>query len=73
LPARRRHISGKWAYPVSRFLTSVDRENGSMSLDPFEDYPSKTYLVFEMLQNLFSQHIKKKTEEAMKKSKGARR
>jgi len=40
-----------------------------MSLDPFEDYPNKSYLVFEALQNHFLSHIKKKNEEAAAKSK----
>lgn len=68
-PARLRPMFERWAYPISRFLTAVNRENGSLSLDPFADYPSKTYVCYEILQVLFMEHIKAAQDKAIAKSR----
>jgi hypothetical protein len=72
VPARFKDEERKWIYPISRFLTSVNRENGSLALDPFASYPIKSYMVIELLQQLFVEHIKEKNEEAIKRSRRKR-
>lgn len=67
IPEKFKKEAEGWLYAISRFLTAVNRENGSLSLDPFRDYPNKTYLVYEALQGSFTAMIKKKTEAAVKK------
>jgi hypothetical protein len=61
-----------FTYPVSRFLTAVNRENGSLSLDPFEDYPGKSYLVFELMQQEFMKLLKDKADKAASKGRAKR-
>jgi len=67
IPERFKKEAEDWVYVISRFLTAVNRENGSLSLDPFRDYPNKTYMALELLQGVFTAMIKKKTEAAVKK------
>jgi len=69
IPARFKEEAEKWIPFISRFLTAVNRENGSLSLDPFASYPNKTYVVLETIQNVFIKMIKDKTEAAIKKSR----
>lgn len=70
VPARFTEASEKWADAISRFLMAVNRENGSMSLNPFDEYPAKTFLVMAFLQNLMCARIKKKMDALSKKSRG---
>ena len=41
-----------------------------MSLNPFDEYPAKTFLVMAFLQNLMCARIKKKMDALSKKSRG---
>jgi len=49
---------------------AVNRENGSMTLNPFDEYPAKTFLVMAFLQNIMCARIKKKMDALSKKSRG---
>ena len=60
----------KWGLLLSIFLTAVNRENGSLQIDPLDAlaYPSKTYEGLRILQNEFIRHIKEEADKAMKRS-----
>lgn len=50
----------------------VNRENGTMALDPFKPYPVKSYMAMELLQGVLVNQIKEKNEEAMRKARRKR-
>jgi hypothetical protein len=57
----------RWGYLARLFFISIDKENGSLihlpSAGPLLDQPAKTLGIFELMQNIFVEHINKMAKE----------
>lgn len=63
----------RWATMIQAFLSSVDRENGSLLHLPFSggilEQPYRTMSVFSLLQSVFLEEIEKANKRSMRSGK----
>lgn len=63
----------RWATMIQAFLTSVDRENGSLLHLPYSggilEQPYKTMMLFGLLQSIFLEEIEKANKRSMRSGK----
>ena len=74
LQPRFRLLRPKWSLFFQIVLTAIDRETGSLSIDPLAaiKYPHITYQVICYLQGCFSKELKDQNDKAIAKSKRGR-
>lgn len=65
----------KWGIAFNIFLTAVNRENGSLGIDPLAamDYPAITYSVLVFIQSKFILHVKEENEKLRRRNARGRR
>jgi hypothetical protein len=66
VPERFKAEAGKWYGVISRFLLAVNRENGSLNIDPFRPLPVRSAKAMEVLQMVFMAFIKEKMDSYRK-------
>lgn len=64
-------LMAKWGHPIRVFLLAVNRENGTLGIDPLEAcvYPCMTFAIMSFLQEEFIQALRKSIADATEKSK----